>query len=343
MSAKLPSKDKRDLARVSARKDIAATQLAAEAITKTLLEHAPAIAKGCQATAIFVYVDALAHAHLRFPKELAPKVFYVTRSAEEEAGERWRGGKFLRVPHVPLTRMGQMKLALFMAMSRNFIRPGDIVVFLGGIAESGTLDTILITQVGREFEIYSATEQGDELPPGVLPEVLERVISIAAELGLEGREGKPVGTIFVVGDSKRVLALSRPLTLNPFQGYPEEQRNILNPDLEETVKEFAAIDGAFVIRGDGVIESCGVYLKTASQKEYELPPGLGTRHHAAAAITAVTDAIAVTVSQSTGTVTVFRHGKPVTEIEKPRSTAREHEEFVLRSTGSIPRSEPERH
>jgi DNA integrity scanning protein DisA with diadenylate cyclase activity len=307
------------------------SRTAAKGITGSLLEAVPGIARGCDATAVFVYVDALSAASLVMPEDLSHKVYYVTRSAEEETAESGRRGHFLRVPHVPLTRMGQMKIAIFLALSRNLVKAGDVVVFLSGIAESGTLDTLLITQVGREFEMYAAVEDGKELPPHVLPEVLERIIEIAAELGSEGREGKPVGTIFVLGDVERTMALSRQMTLNPFRGYPEEERNVLSPSLEETIKEFAAIDGAFLVRGDGVIESCGAFLKMTSQQEFDLPQGLGTRHHAAAAVTAVTEAIAVTVSESTGTVTVFRKGRPITEIEKPRSTGRQREQFIRQS------------
>ncbi|RME36449.1 MAG: hypothetical protein D6788_11575, partial [Planctomycetota bacterium] len=145
-------------------------------------------------------------------------------------------------------------------------------------------------------------------------------------LGSEGREGKPVGTLFVVGDAEGVRPLTRQLILNPFQGYPESQRNILDPNLTETVKELATIDGAFVIRGDGVIESAGTYLKAAGQTEFELPQGLGARHQAAAAITHLTRAIGVTVSESTGTVTVFRGGLMVAELEKPRAAVRLQQE-----------------
>jgi len=72
------------------------------------------------------------------------------------------------------------------------------------------------------------------------------------------------------------------------------------------------------VRGDGVVESCGVLLKTAGQEVFELPRGLGARHHAAAGITAVTRATAVTVSESTGNVMVFRGGKAILEVEKIR-------------------------
>jgi DNA integrity scanning protein DisA with diadenylate cyclase activity len=61
-----------------------------------------------------------------------------------------------------------------------------------------------------------------------------------------------------------------------------------------------------------------VLLKTAGQEEFKLPQGLGARHHAAAGITSVTRATAVTVSESTGNVMVFRGGKAILEVEKIR-------------------------
>jgi DNA integrity scanning protein DisA with diadenylate cyclase activity len=104
--------------------------------------------------------------------------------------------------------------------------------------------------------------------------------------------------------------MSRQLILNPFRGHPEEERNIMDRGLEETIKELATIDGAFVVRGDGVVESCGVLLKTAGQEEFQLPQGLGARHHAAAGITSVTRATAVTVSESTGNVMAYGEETP---------------------------------
>ena len=98
----------------------------------------------------------------------------------------------------------------------------------------------------------------------------------------------PVGTLFVIGDSDQVLTQSHQLVINPFHGYPENERNILDPRLEETIKEFSAIDGAFVIRGDGVILAAGAYLAPRSKLDEKLPQGLGTRHEAAAGITAMT-------------------------------------------------------
>lgn len=291
----------------------------ARAITQSLLKHVPDLVESCQAAALFVYVDAMEDPEeLSFPG-LHAKVYYVTKTPETDRPAHHEEIRYVRVPNVPLTRMGQVKIAVFLALSRGLIHYGDRVVFLSGVAAAKTLDTIIVSEVGREYEIFTA-ETDLMTSPKVLPEVIEKVVDIASELGSEGREGKPVGTMFVVGDTERVLPLTRQLVLNPFKGYPASERNILDYSLEETIKELATLDGAFIIHGDGLIETCGAYIRTASQEEFELPRGLGARHHAAAAITAVTDSIAVTVSESTGSVTIFRSGRMVTEIQKPRSS-----------------------
>ena len=291
----------------------------ARAITQALLKHVVGIAELSNASAIFVYVDALEEKTLPLPQNIQSKACYVTRTVSEDQEQLNRGSNFIRVPNVPLSRLGQVKVAIFMALSKGFIKAGDTVVFLSGLASTGTLDTLIVTQVGREYEIFSSTEESASLPKGIRPEVVERAIDIATQLGAQGREGKSVGALFVIGDTDRVRSMTRQLVINPFQGYPREERNILNDNLVETIKEFSTIDGAFIVHGDGIIESCGTYLKAASQLEFELPRGLGARHHSAAGITSLADCIAITVSESTGTVTVFRGGQIVTEIERQRS------------------------
>ena len=289
------------------------------AITQGLLKHVAGIVESCGATALFGYVDALEGPELELDPSLGAKVFCVTKEPAREKDCRRGRPRCLRVPDVPLTRIGRVKIAVFLALSRGLIKHGDRIVFLSGLAATKTLDTIIVTEVGREYEIFASGTDLTETLSDVLPEVIERLVDIASELGSEGREGRAVGAMFILGDTDRVVPLTRQLVLNPFKGYPPNERNILDYSLEETVKELAMLDGAFIISGDGVMETCGSYVRTASQEEYELPRGLGARHHAAAAITAVTSSIAVTVSESTGSVTIFRGGRIVTEIQKPRS------------------------
>src|SRR5262249_44760258 len=153
----------------------------------------------------------------------------------------------VRVPDIVMTRAGQIKVATLVAAAESLIRIGDRVLCLTGVDGSGTIDTIIVLDMGTEIEMFAATAV-DPLPADVTRAVCERLLTLAGELGLEGREGRPVGTLFVVGDCERVLEQSHQLVINPFHGYPEGERNILDPRLEETIKEFSAIDGAFIVR-----------------------------------------------------------------------------------------------
>jgi len=143
--------------------------------------------------------------------------------------------------------------------------------------------------------------------------VFDAVFHICTEISIEGREGKAVGTTFLIGDVKHVLEKSRQIILNPFEGHPPELRIITNPGLKENIKALAPLDGAFVITGDGFVESVGRYI-TVDSSNVTLPPGMGTRHNSVAAITSVTKAVGIVVSQSGGGITVFRDGRIVKKI-----------------------------
>ncbi len=147
----------------------------------------------------------------------------------------------------------------------------------------------------------------------VREDVFDAVFHICTEISLEGREGKPVGTTFLIGDTRHVLEKSRQIILNPFEGHPPELRVVTNPGLNENIKALAQLDGAFVITGDGYVEAVGRYI-TVDSSSVSLPPGMGTRHNSVAAITSVTNAIGIVVSQSGGGITVFRNGRILKKI-----------------------------
>jgi diadenylate cyclase len=289
-------------------------------LTRSLVRHAHAIAREVGARVILLYADVIED-----DKDLNDliqdvdfRVILVSRREGFQAPGGW--GELcaiVRVPNISMTRAGQIKVATLVAAAENLIHANDRVLCLTGIYGSGAIDTIIVLDIGEEIEMFAATA-ADPLPPDITPAVFERMLVLASELGLEGREGRPVGTLFVIGDCGRVLSQSHQLVINPFHGYPECERNVLDPKLEETIKEFSAIDGAFVIRGDGVLMSAGRYLAPLGQLDAPLPHGLGTRHEAAAQITVATDAIALCVSQSTGTISIFRRGRLLTDIPKPR-------------------------
>jgi len=143
---------------------------------------------------------------------------------------------------------------------------------------------------------------------GVSEKIFEAVIKIAIEISNEGREGRSIGTAFLLGDSANVMARSRQLILNPFQGYKREERIITDPDIHDNIKEFAQLDGAFVVSGDGVVEAAGRYI-TIDTGMVKIQKGLGTRHSSIAAMTMATESIGIVVSQSGGVIRIFRHGR----------------------------------
>lgn len=145
-------------------------------------------------------------------------------------------------------------------------------------------------------------------------ETLKLVIDLASEIGREGREGKPVGVIFVVGDTRKVLSLSKPINFNPFRGYSAEERDLRDRRVREQIKDIAQLDGAIIIGRDGVAVAACMLLEVSTEG-IVLNKGFGSRHAAAAAISQKTHAIAVCVSQSSGTVRLFQNGEVVLHIE----------------------------
>jgi diadenylate cyclase len=146
----------------------------------------------------------------------------------------------------------------------------------------------------------------------VVPEVLRSIIELAIEIAREGREGRKIGTLFVVGEEDSVLRLSHPLILDPLWGHELDAKRIEDPNLRGTVKELAQLDGAFVVSSEGHVLSAARYIDAHSE-DIDLPLGLGSRHVAAASITRDTEAVAVLVSESS-VVRILARGKLVAEI-----------------------------
>jgi len=278
-------------------------------VSHLLLESAAALAISTNARAIVIYSDALPELDA-----VPPRTILIARDeAEGRRAARFAdsGARTLQVPKVTLDRFGQVKLAAIVALSSRMIDLGDTVVFLTGPYQA-LLDSLVVMTLGAEYELFDTTEQ-PSIEEHIKRAVFHRVLSLALDLGQYGREGRPVGALLVVGAARQVLDHAEQMILNPFKGYDEPQRNVLDQGMTETVKEFSALDGAFIIRGNGVIESAGTRLKVGLSEG--LPSGLGARHAAAAGITSATRCIAFTVSQSDGTVRVWRAGRLVASFE----------------------------
>ncbi|MBE6413092.1 MAG: hypothetical protein E7035_00895 [Verrucomicrobiaceae bacterium] len=212
-------------------------------------------------------------------------------------------------------RFSQLKSAIIIGLTRGIFSISDKICCVGGMKDSNMVDSIIILDIAKHFsDIFS---QKNLLPNNIKPEVLERIIDIATELSIEGREGKPVGCIFIVGNENELKPHLKQLILNPFSGYKPEDRNILNPFMDETLKEYSLIDGAFIIDENGIMLSAGTLIHTPDFR-LQLPGGLGARHAAAYAISLMTDCIAVVVSSSTGYITMFRKGQTIPLTDKKK-------------------------
>ncbi len=288
-------------------------QLQQNRINRIIFREAERVARGCSCATIMVFGDTFAGGVEGGKWFEAAKTILVTRGTGETGEERKGFSDVIQVRSFSNQRMAQLRSAVLVGLTRGMITYNDRVCCVGGIAGSNQFDTVVVVDVEREFQSLM-TGHADLLPHDVKPEVLERVLAVATDLAVEGREGRPVGGLFVVGDTDQVQKFTKPLVLNPFFGYKEEDRNILSPFMDETIKEFSSVDGAFVIRGDGVVHSAGTLIQAADY-DHALPSGLGSRHAAAAAISVATQCISIVVSSSTGQVTLFRSGVmlPLTE------------------------------
>ncbi len=199
-----------------------------------------------------------------------------------------------------------IKTIIAEAIKRGFITNEDSIIALDdglGTGILGNLSVFYVKNLFADTKIYKLDEQ-------VKADVIDSVINIALEIGREGREGKHVGTGFIIGDPEELKSYTKQMILNPFSGYPDKVLRITDPELKETVKNFAQLDGVFVISKDGLLISAGTYLSVNTDiPEVKRLKGFGTRHRCAAAITKHTNSIAVVVSESGGKVRVFKKGK----------------------------------
>ena len=243
-------------------------------------------------------------------KRLAVPVLLATadRDLAADLGERVR--------LVPLTGDTSSGLGLLPALKEVFLGAylsgaiGPKARILALATNRGALDVLAVFDAARDLELgHLRDEVGGRVP---MP-VVDRVLRLASELAHEGREGKPVGTLFVLGDAENVMTRSRQAVLNPFHGHAPEARSVLREEAWETLKEFAQLDGAFVVREDGVVLAAGRYMDL--EEAPLLQAGLGGRHLAAASITKRTKAVAIAVS-SNGAIRVFKDGKELMVVGK---------------------------
>ena len=248
-------------------------------------------------------------------KKILRGVSLIVASEDEDIQQAVIDDEIAVIPleHEPQTRGTQVSQMLLEAIADELLQSGDVVVAVYPSYEKDGCDTISVIRLAEQLAKLTSRDL-QRLETQVPLETLRLVVDLACEIGREGREGKSVGTLFVVGNHRKVMDLSQEQVHDPFRGYPKAERMLRSPRVRESMKELSQIDGAFIVSADGVVQAAGRHLR-ASAEEIVLSKGLGSRHWAAAEISKATDAIAIAVSESTGTVRVFQNGKVVLRIE----------------------------
>jgi diadenylate cyclase len=218
----------------------------------------------------------------------------------------------------PMPIQERMRDAILKAIANEEIHAGShVVVLYNGIdfdhGKPEPIDSISVMHLDEHLERLRPSELR-KLNTLVPLDTLRLVIDLATEIGQEGREGHPVGTIIVVGDTRKVLSMSRPINFNPFRGYSRAERDLHDRRVREQIKDIAQLDGAILITRDAIAEAACMYLD-APVGDLSLSKGLASRHLAAAAISRSTQAVSIAISQSTGTVRLFLRGEVRLHIE----------------------------
>ena len=217
----------------------------------------------------------------------------------------------LNIPDSPVYE--RLTQALLESVADDLLTPGAEVVALYSGFEVGTIDSISVIRLDEHLGRLTVHDLR-QLETRVPLDTLKTAVDLAVDIGREGREGKPVGTLLVVGDHRNVMKHCHPLGFDPVKGYSIAERRLEDSKVRESVKEIAQLDGAFVVASDGTIVAACQYI-SAPAAEITLSKGLGARHWAGAAISRATGAIAIAVSESNGTVRLFQNGQVMLRIE----------------------------
>lgn len=279
----------------------------------TIYDLAVRLATGTDADALLLLLEAPTDWEKLKKRSGAEKMLVAADTAEQLQGAEEHGLSTVVLNMSGNPVYGKLTQALLEAVADDILAPGSSVVALYSGFEPGRIDSISYLRLDEHLGRLTARDLR-QLETRVPLDTLKTVVDLAIEIGREGREGKPVGTMFAVGDTKKVLAESASSGFDPLKGYARKERNLGDPRVREGIKEIAQLDGAFIVSADGTVEkACQILDNSAAS--ITLTKGLGARHWAGAAISKKTKAIAIVVSETNGTVRLFQDGEVVLRVE----------------------------
>ncbi|HUT09317.1 MAG TPA: diadenylate cyclase [Thermoguttaceae bacterium] len=305
---------------------------------KTLYQLALHLTESAGADAILLLLEGVADWQRLKKMSGDEKIVVAVDTAEQVECAREAGLEAVRIDMPDSPVYERLTQSVLEAVADDILAPGSCVVSLYSGFEADAIDSVSLINLGEHLNRLTSRDLR-QLETRVPLDTLKIVVDLAVEIGRDGREGKPVGTLFVVGDSRKVLTCSRPAGFDPVKGYSRKERNLGDARVREGVKEFAQMDGAVIVSADGTVESACRYLD-CSAADVTLSKGLGARHWAAAAVSRATNAVAVAVSQTNGTVRIFQNGEVVLRIEPQMRRPMVWKEFEYEPPAVEPRSKP---
>lgn len=274
---------------------------------------AVSLAKTADADAILVLVEGPTEWQQLAKRTAKQRILIAADTEDQVEGARESGLDTVLLSMANHPVYEKLTQALLESVADDILSPGAGVIALYSGFEAGQIDSVSFIRLDDHLGRLTVRDLR-QLETRVPLDTLKTVVDLSIDIGREGREAKPVGTMFVVGDTRNVLRGCHAIGFDPVKGYNRLERNLDDARVRESVKEVAQLDGAFIVAADGTVLASCQYVD-APATEITLSKGLGTRHWAAAAITKETKAVAVVVSESSGTVRLFQNGEITLRIE----------------------------
>ncbi|MCX7010058.1 MAG: hypothetical protein NTY53_22940 [Kiritimatiellaeota bacterium] len=132
------------------------------------------------------------------------KIVVAANTSEDLAGAKEAGLTTVRLdmPDSPIYE--RLTQSVLEAVADDLLTPGSSVVVLYSGFDADTIDSLSVINLDEHLNRLTGRDLR-QLETRVPLDTLKIVVDLAVEIGRDGREGKPVGTLFVVGDSRKVL------------------------------------------------------------------------------------------------------------------------------------------
>ena len=167
----------------------------------TLYAQAVQLCKMTSADALVLLLEGPANWEKLKKRASKQKIVIVGDSKKEVEGALEQGLETVILDMTATPIYEKLSHALLTCVADEILDPGSSVVALYSGFEPESIDTISYIQLDDHLGRLTARDLR-QLGTRVPLDTLKVVVDLAVEIGREGREGKPVGTMLVVGDAK---------------------------------------------------------------------------------------------------------------------------------------------